>query len=136
MKKNSISIFFMVTVLAGTLACFSTQENSTANQNLKNTVRNQTGNNAVQNQNSINSNKDVTSKPTNAVTSEKQNSNVTSSTATVPEPKSDTSETRKPTEKGKINPNGATARCRDGSLSYSQSRRGTCSHHGGVADWY
>lgn len=26
---------------------------------------------------------------------------------------------------------GASARCRDGSLSYSQSRRGTCSHHGG-----
>lgn len=31
---------------------------------------------------------------------------------------------------------GATARCRDGSLSYSASRRGTCSHHGGVAQWY
>ena len=33
-------------------------------------------------------------------------------------------------------PAGATARCRDGSYSYSQSRRGTCSHHGGVAQWY
>ena len=33
-------------------------------------------------------------------------------------------------------PSGATARCRDGSYSYSQSRRGTCSHHGGVAQWY
>lgn len=31
---------------------------------------------------------------------------------------------------------GATAKCRDGSLSYSQHRRGTCSHHGGVATWY
>jgi hypothetical protein len=31
---------------------------------------------------------------------------------------------------------GATARCRDGSLSYSAHRRGTCSHHGGVAEWY
>jgi len=28
-----------------------------------------------------------------------------------------------------------TAKCRDGTLSYSQSRRGTCSHHGGVAEW-
>lgn len=28
-----------------------------------------------------------------------------------------------------------TARCRDGSLSYSQSRQGTCSHHGGVSTW-
>lgn len=33
------------------------------------------------------------------------------------------------------NPAGATARCRDGTYSYSQSRRGTCSHHGGVAEW-
>ena len=32
-------------------------------------------------------------------------------------------------------PKGATARCRDGSYSFSQSRRGTCSHHGGVAKW-
>jgi hypothetical protein len=32
-------------------------------------------------------------------------------------------------------PPGATAQCRDGSYSFSQSRRGTCSHHGGVAKW-
>lgn len=32
-------------------------------------------------------------------------------------------------------PAGATAQCRDGSYSFSQSRRGTCSHHGGVAKW-
>src|ERR1044072_1822904 len=32
-------------------------------------------------------------------------------------------------------PAGATAQCRDGSYSFSQSRRGTCSHHGGVARW-
>ncbi len=32
-------------------------------------------------------------------------------------------------------PAGATAKCRDGSYSFSQSRRGTCSHHGGVAMW-
>ena len=31
---------------------------------------------------------------------------------------------------------GATAMCRDGSLSYSAHRQGTCSHHGGVAVWY
>ena len=35
-----------------------------------------------------------------------------------------------------VNPSGATARCRDGTLSYSASRRGTCSHHGGVAEWF
>jgi hypothetical protein len=29
-----------------------------------------------------------------------------------------------------------TAVCRDGTLSYSQNRRGTCSHHGGVRSWY
>lgn len=32
-------------------------------------------------------------------------------------------------------PAGATAQCEDGTYSYSQSRRGTCSHHGGVASW-
>jgi resuscitation-promoting factor RpfB len=32
-------------------------------------------------------------------------------------------------------PQGATAQCRDGTYSSSQSRRGTCSHHGGVARW-
>ncbi|MCW3478727.1 DUF3761 domain-containing protein [Neisseriaceae bacterium JH1-16] len=34
------------------------------------------------------------------------------------------------TRSGKA-PQGATAKCRDG----SQHRRGTCSRHGGVADW-
>lgn len=32
-------------------------------------------------------------------------------------------------------PEGATAQCNDGSYSFSQSRRGTCSHHGGVKRW-
>lgn len=31
---------------------------------------------------------------------------------------------------------GATALCNDGTLSYSATHRGTCSHHGGVAAWY
>jgi uncharacterized protein DUF3761 len=32
-------------------------------------------------------------------------------------------------------PPGASARCRDGTYSYSRHRSGTCSHHGGVAVW-
>ena len=32
-------------------------------------------------------------------------------------------------------PAGATAQCRDGTYSFSRSRRGTCSRHGGVARW-
>jgi hypothetical protein len=32
-------------------------------------------------------------------------------------------------------PAGATAQCNDGTYSFSQHRRGTCSHHGGVAVW-
>lgn len=33
------------------------------------------------------------------------------------------------------NPQGATARCGDGTYSYSQHRQGTCSRHGGVSEW-
>jgi len=32
-------------------------------------------------------------------------------------------------------PRGASAICRDGTYSFSQTRRGTCSHQGGVAQW-
>jgi hypothetical protein len=32
-------------------------------------------------------------------------------------------------------PAGATARCRDGTYSFSQHHSGTCSHHRGVAGW-
>ena len=32
-------------------------------------------------------------------------------------------------------PAGATARCNDGTYSFSQNHSGTCSHHGGVAAW-
>lgn len=40
------------------------------------------------------------------------------------------------TPEPEIDNSGATAKCRDGTLSYSAHRRGTCSHHGGVAIWY
>ncbi len=30
---------------------------------------------------------------------------------------------------------GATAICQSGAYSVSQSRRGTCAHHGGVREW-
>lgn len=33
-------------------------------------------------------------------------------------------------------PAGAMAECKDGSISYSATHSGTCSHHGGVAVWY
>lgn len=32
-------------------------------------------------------------------------------------------------------PVGATARCADGTYSFSEHRSGTCSYHGGVAEW-
>jgi hypothetical protein len=32
-------------------------------------------------------------------------------------------------------PAGASAHCRDGSWSFSEHHQGTCSHHGGVAEW-
>ncbi|MFF3448433.1 DUF3761 domain-containing protein [Streptomyces sp. NPDC002667] len=33
-------------------------------------------------------------------------------------------------------PRGATAKCKDGTYSYSPHFRGTCSHHRGVKYWY
>ena len=38
-------------------------------------------------------------------------------------------------KKSNLKPKGATARCYDGTWSFSQSRRGTCSGHGGVRNW-
>jgi hypothetical protein len=38
------------------------------------------------------------------------------------------------TKDGKA-PAGASAKCRDGTYSFSHSRSGTCSRHGGVASW-
>jgi len=32
-------------------------------------------------------------------------------------------------------PSGASAKCGDGSFSFSLHHRGTCSHHGGVTEW-
>ncbi|MGJ0502642.1 MAG: DUF3761 domain-containing protein [Methylocystis sp.] len=32
-------------------------------------------------------------------------------------------------------PDGASARCADGTYSFSHSRSGTCSRHGGVGEW-
>jgi hypothetical protein len=29
----------------------------------------------------------------------------------------------------------ATARCKDGTMSYAKQHEGACSHHGGVANW-
>jgi len=36
---------------------------------------------------------------------------------------------------GNTDPTGATAKCKDGTYSKSQHHSGTCSSHGGVADW-
>lgn len=45
--------------------------------------------------------------------------------------------TQRPTERPKVDPaNGATAKCADGTYSFSAHHSGTCSHHGGVAVWY
>jgi Protein of unknown function (DUF3761)/Glucodextranase, domain B len=41
----------------------------------------------------------------------------------------------KPEESPSGAPAGATAKCEDGTYSFSESRSGTCSHHGGVSEW-
>ena len=37
---------------------------------------------------------------------------------------------------GSPHPRGATAKCKDGTYSYSAHFSGTCSHHRGVRYWY
>lgn len=37
--------------------------------------------------------------------------------------------------KAQVIPKGASAKCKDGTYSFSQNRRGTCSGHGGVSKW-
>lgn len=51
----------------------------------------------------------------------------------LPAPRATARATQRPT----VPPaNGATAKCNDGTYSYSATHSGTCSHHGGVAVWY
>lgn len=45
-----------------------------------------------------------------------------------------TTQSQSPIQSSSV-PAGATAICKDGSYSFSTSRSGTCSHHGGVATW-
>ncbi len=44
--------------------------------------------------------------------------------------------TKTPTKTATGSAANATAKCKDGTLSYSKHHSGTCSHHGGVAEWY
>ncbi len=56
--------------------------------------------------------------------------------AAAAQPKSSTASKSAPTAKaGNTDPTGATAKCKDGTYSKSQHHSGTCSSHGGVAEW-
>jgi hypothetical protein len=71
-------------------------------------------------------------------TSQTPDSNQQATTPSQPKPHTYTNKAgqriQSPT-KSSSGPAGATAQCRDGSYSFSQNHRGTCSHHGGVAKW-
>jgi len=66
------------------------------------------------------------------------------STTYAPRPKPAAPSVAAPAPRGSVSgqntnsagPNGATAKCRDGTMSFSAHRSGTCSRHGGVAQWY
>ena len=56
--------------------------------------------------------------------------------AASPAAKSSTATKSAPTATaGNTDPTGATAKCKDGTYSKSQHHSGTCSSHGGVAEW-
>jgi hypothetical protein len=54
--------------------------------------------------------------------------------ATQPAPATHPAATGQNTNPG--GPGGATAKCKDNTMSFSAHRSGTCSRHGGVAQWY
>lgn len=66
--------------------------------------------------------------------------NTAATTSSFPDDDADRSTEGPPTSSGPTTspalPPGLTARCNDGTPSYSQHHRGTCSGHGGVALWY
>jgi hypothetical protein len=58
--------------------------------------------------------------------------------ATAPAPgaaKSSASKSAPTAAASNTDPTGATAKCKDGTYSKSQHHSGTCSRHGGVAEW-
>jgi hypothetical protein len=94
--------------------------------------------NTRQNTNNTNQIKTLVATPTATILPQKQTPKPSQSivTETNPKPSATIYESKTLKETKKTNPSGASARCRDGTLSYSQNRRGTCSHHGGVAEWF
>jgi hypothetical protein len=75
---------------------------------------------------------------TNSSTSQTPDNNQQATTPSQPKPHTYTNRSgqrvQSPTKSSSV-PAGATAQCRDGSYSFSQNHRGTCSHHGGVGKW-
>lgn len=75
-------------------------------------------------------NQRILNKPSNNRISETQNTNSSVKYYT----NSNGQKVQSPTYYNSV-PAGATALCRDGTYSFSRNRKGTCSHHGGVARW-
>ncbi|WP_432127853.1 DUF3761 domain-containing protein [Streptomyces sp. bgisy082] len=69
-----------------------------------------------------------------ASSDDSSSSSSSSSTGGTSSPESDSESSVTPDDSPQA-PAGATAQCHDGTYSYSAHRRGTCSHHGGVAVW-
>lgn len=63
-----------------------------------------------------------------SASSEKSETKAT--TASSPKPEA------KPSTTAANAPEGATAKCKDGTYSHAKTHSGACSHHGGVAEWY
>lgn len=80
----------------------------------------------------------ATTTPTSTIT---PTPTVTGTATITPTPTRTPTSTRLPTAtagpatRGGTVPTGATAICNDGTYSYSQTRQGTCSRHGGVKTW-
>jgi len=76
------------------------------------------------------------SKPASDATAASPAASAATSTAAPAQAKSSTASKSAPTTTaGNTDPTGATAKCKDGTYSKSQHHSGTCSSHGGVAEW-
>lgn len=124
MKKLFLIITLIPLLFSG---CINTTSGSFSSQELNNTQTNTQQKQILEHQDVINYNLEKKTNNSESVPSNLSNDNYYVNV--------DGEHVHSPAYAPSI-PAGASAKCRDGTYSFSKNRRGTCSGHGGVATWY